>query len=89
MLRRWRRRRQDIVCIQFVEVVTDYLEDAMTHDERARFEAHLAACDGCARYLDQIRVTAELAGRVTTEDVDALGPTARSELLAAFRTYTS
>ena len=87
MLRRWRRRHDEIVCIQFVEAVTDYLEDAMTRDERARFEAHLAACDGCTRYLEQIRATVVLSGRLTVDDVDALGPDARSELLAAFRAY--
>ncbi|MFI5047750.1 MAG: anti-sigma factor family protein [Acidimicrobiia bacterium] len=89
MLRRWRRRKDEIVCIQFVEVVTDYLEGSMTHDERARFEAHLAACPGCTRYLAQIRTTVALAGRLTVDDVDAMGPSARDELLAAFRSYRS
>jgi anti-sigma factor RsiW len=89
MLRRWRRRRNDIVCIQFVEVVTDYLDGAMTREERARFEAHLAQCDGCERYLAQIRTTVALTGRVTVDDVDALGAEARGELLAAFRAYAS
>ena len=87
MLRRWRRRHDEIVCIQFVEVVTDYLEGAMTRDERARFESHLAACDGCTRYLEQIRATVALSGRLTVDDVDGLGPVARDELLVAFRAY--
>ena len=87
MLRRWRRRRDEIVCIQFVEVVTDYLEDGMSPEERARFERHLAACDGCTRYLEQIRVTVELAGALTVDDVNGLGPAARDELLTAFRAY--
>jgi anti-sigma factor RsiW len=75
------------VCIEFVEVVTDYLEGAMPPDDRARFEAHLAACGGCARYFDQMRTTIELAGRLTVDDVDALGTGAREELLTAFRAY--
>ena len=30
---RFRRRRQDLLCVEFVEVVTDYLEDALSpHD---------------------------------------------------------
>ena len=88
MLRRWwRRRRADLVCIEFVEVVTDYLEGAMPAAERARFEAHLAACDGCERYLAQIERTVELTGRLTTHDVDALGSGAREELLGVFRAY--
>jgi anti-sigma factor RsiW len=89
MLRRWRRRRDEIVCIQFVEAVTDYLEDAMPAAERARFEAHLSACPGCTRYLAQIRTTVALTGRLRTDDLDALGADARAELLAAFRTYRS
>jgi anti-sigma factor RsiW len=81
------RRRRDLVCIEFVEVVTEYLDGAMPLAERTRFEAHLAACGSCARYLEQIRTTIELAGRLTVDDVDALGADARSELLAAFRAY--
>ena len=85
MLRRRRRRRDEIVCIQFVEVVTDDLDDAMTPVDRARFERHLADCPDCTRYLAQIRETVALTGRLTVDDLDALGPAARAELLAAFR----
>ena len=83
----FRRRQRDLVCIEFVEVVTDYLEGAMTPEDRARFETHLAACDGCSMYLDQIRTTIELTGRLTVDDVDALGADGREELLAVFRNY--
>ena len=94
MLRRWRRRREDerddqIVCIQFVELITDYLEGSMTSTDRARFESHLAACPDCTRYLAQIRATVELSGRLSTADVDALGRDARAELLAVFRAYNA
>jgi anti-sigma factor RsiW len=87
MLRIFGRRRHDLLCVEFVEAVTDYLEGAMAPRDRARFESHLRACPGCARYLGQIRITIELAGRLTADDVDALGPRARDELLAAFREY--
>jgi anti-sigma factor RsiW len=83
----FRRRPRDLVCIEFVEVVTDYLEGSMPADERARFEAHLSACGACTRYLDQIRTTIELAGRLTVDDIDALGADAWEELLTAFRAY--
>ena len=98
MLRRWLRRRGDerdderddgIVCIQFVELVTDYLEGAMTSTDRVRFESHLAACPHCTRYLAQIRATVELSGRLSAADVDALGRDARAELLAVFRAYNA
>ena len=87
MLRIVRRRQRDLLCVEFVEVVTDYLEGAMSARDRARLEAHLSGCPGCTRYLAQMRTTIELIGRLTTDDVDALGPTAREELLAVFRGY--
>jgi anti-sigma factor RsiW len=86
-MRIFRRRRDDLLCAEFVEAVTDYLEGAMERRERARLESHLRACPGCTRYLAQMRTTMELTGRLRSADVDALGPEARAELLAAFRTY--
>jgi anti-sigma factor RsiW len=57
-MRFWRRRSHDhdpLVCREFVELVTDYLEGTLPEPERARFEAHLAECDGCAGYLEDMR----------------------------------
>ena len=85
---RWFRRRSDeLVCIEFVEIVTDYLDGALPVTERERFERHFDACPHCARYLAQLREAIALAGRLTVDDVDALQPVARDELLAAFRSY--
>ena len=53
-----RRRSHDhdpLVCREFVELVTDYLEGALPEPERTRFEAHLGECDGCAGYLEDMR----------------------------------
>jgi anti-sigma factor RsiW len=86
-LRWFRRRSAELVCIDFVEIVTDYLEGALPVPERERFERHFDACPHCARYLAQLRETIALAGRLTVEDVDALEPGARDELLAAFRSF--
>jgi len=74
-------------CQEFVEVVTDYLEGVMRGRDRARFEAHLRDCDGCEHYLAQLRRTIELTGRLGVDDVDALGPRARRQLLDAFRDF--
>ncbi len=80
-------RTRDYRCQDFVEVVTDYLEGALPVATRARFERHLLHCDGCDRYLAQIRRTIELTGRLTVDDVDALGAEARDRLLEAFRDF--
>jgi anti-sigma factor RsiW len=69
-------------CQEVVEVVTDYLEGKLSPDEVAIFEAHLAICDGCQWYLDQVRITIDTVGRIEDADVpDEL----RSTVLAAFR----
>lgn len=73
--------RRDLVCREAVELVTDYLEGAMPPRLRRKFEEHLAACDGCEEYLDQIRATIVLLGRVGPDDLDA---TTRDGLVALF-----
>jgi MFS family permease len=54
-------RTDELACKQLVELVADYLDDALSPEMRARFEEHLAGCDGCNTYLSQTqRVIAEL-----------------------------
>lgn len=72
-------------CQEMIEVVTDYLDDALPADERQRFERHLSYCAGCTTYLDQIRVTIEQTGRVPGEE--SLPPALREEIVAQFRAW--
>ena len=53
----------ELECRELVELVTDYLENALPAHERDRFEEHLAGCEGCRRYLEQMRTTIALARR--------------------------
>jgi anti-sigma factor RsiW len=71
-------------CDQVVELVTDYLEGALDAGLARRVEQHLAGCDGCDLYLEQLRVTVRALGAVTADD---LAPQARDGLLDAFRTF--
>ena len=48
---------EELSCREVVEVLGDYLEGAMAPGDRARLECHLADCEGCAAYLEQLRVT--------------------------------
>ena len=75
-----------LTCIQVVELVTSYLEGGLSEADRARFDAHLSACDGCTNYLDQMRVTIAVVGRVREED---LSDEAKAGLLTAFRGWAS
>jgi anti-sigma factor RsiW len=72
----------DIDCQEFVEQVTAFLEHDLDAEAERRFVDHLSLCDGCDRYLDQIRRTiTDLEGLPADELPDA----ARSALLDAFR----
>ena len=77
---------EQLSCQELVELVTDYLEGALSAEETARFEEHLGRCTGCAAYLEQIRQTIELTGRLTPE---SLSPEAERALLDAFRGWRS
>jgi anti-sigma factor RsiW len=79
-------RRKDIVCQQAVELVTDYLEGALSRRDRRRFESHLRACPNCSAYLEQIRITIAVTGAVETDD---LTPEARQDLSALYRRWRS
>jgi anti-sigma factor RsiW len=71
-------------CKELVELVTDYLEDAMPPEERQRFEQHLTICPGCVTYVQQMRQTVLTTGALREESVP---PEAREALLGAFRDW--
>ena len=73
-------------CQELVELITEYLEDAMAQEERAAFEEHLAICPPCRGYLLEIRRTVEAAGRLRSDDIPA---GAREQMLAVFRDWRS
>lgn len=73
-----------LTCQELVELVTDYLENALSEADRARFERHLDACQGCRNYLDQMRHTIRAAGRLTEA---WLPPGAQQKLLDVFREW--
>ena len=71
-------------CKEVVELMTDYLEGALSPADVARFEEHIAGCDGCRGYLEQMRKTRLLTGRLADEPVPA---ELRDELVTAFRNW--
>ncbi|HEU5066138.1 MAG TPA: zf-HC2 domain-containing protein [Gaiellaceae bacterium] len=74
----------EVSCQELVELVTGYLDGALPPAERARFDAHIAGCDGCRAYLEQIRLTIRLSGTLLPEQLD---PAAEEALLEAFRDW--
>lgn len=77
-------RRQDLSCQELVELVTEYLEGRLSRRDRRRFEKHLSACDGCSRYVEQMRLTIRALGKL---DERHLTKKAEKELLDAFRNW--
>ena len=75
---------EELSCREVVELLGDYLEGAMGPEDRARVEEHLADCDGCSSYVEQLRTTIRLSGRLPEEPVP---PETMAPLLEAFRAW--
>jgi anti-sigma factor RsiW len=73
---------EELACRELVELVTEYLDGALDPAARARVDAHLAACDGCTTYVDQLRAVIAAAPRIVPEPVP---PALMERLLKAFR----
>jgi anti-sigma factor RsiW len=84
MIRPFRRRHRALVCRQAVGLMTAYLDGTLEVRDRARLEAHLAACPHCSEYLAQIRVTIDALGRV---DPDELSAEALDDLVGLYRQW--
>jgi predicted anti-sigma-YlaC factor YlaD len=74
----------ELTCRDMVELVSDHLERALPDRDRALFEQHLVLCDGCTAYLDQMRRTVALIGRLRE---DSLAAPVRDRLLEGFRAW--
>jgi len=68
---------RELTCQELVELITSYLDDALTSEERQRLERHLMYCHGCRAYLEQMRVTLRLVGRLSAEDIPVSRPRTR------------
>ena len=77
---------RDLTCKELVELITGYLEGTLRGRRRRRFESHLAACDGCTRYLAQMAATIRATGTLTEEQVT---DEQKTVMLAAFRDWKS
>ncbi len=78
--------RRELVCQEMVELITDYLEGALSRAQCRRFEAHLAGCENCTEYLKQMRATIKATGRLRAED---LTPEMRAEFGSLYRRWRS
>jgi anti-sigma factor RsiW len=75
---------KQITCKELVELVTDYLEGSLPEDVRTRMDQHLSGCEGCINYVEQMRQTIRLTGRLREVDLTAQQ---RDDLLHLFRNW--
>jgi Putative zinc-finger len=72
-------------CKEIVELATEYVEGALTRSQMTQFELHLNFCEGCVAFVDQIRATATMAGRLSEEEIPE---ETKVKLLDAFRHWS-
>ena len=73
-----------MTCKELVELVTDYLEGKLQAVDTARFEEHIATCEGCIAYLEQMRRTIQVMSYLNEE---SLTSQQWQDLLEIFRNW--
>ena len=71
-------------CQEVVDLVTEYLENALLPEMHERLEEHIAECPGCEHNIEQIRLTIDLLHRTAQEPGF---PGTKQELLQLFRNW--
>jgi anti-sigma factor RsiW len=80
------RRLLAISCADALELMTDHLEGALSDADAARMRAHLAGCEACRVYLDQLRATIEIVHASAAREAFAVDPERVDALVDLFRT---
>lgn len=78
-------RQPQVRCVEFVEEITEWLEDGLSDDQRLLFEEHLAYCSPCDRYVAQFRMVLAAARDSHLVLSEGPPPAVRAALLDAFR----
>jgi predicted anti-sigma-YlaC factor YlaD len=74
----------ELSCQQVVELVTDYLENALLPETQKRLEEHVAECPGCENYIEQMQLTIDMLHQIARTSAF---PATKQELLQLFRDW--
>ena len=74
----------ELNCQEVVELVTDYLEQALLPEKQAQFEEHLEECPGCDTYLEQVQQTILMLRKLSEQQTF---PETKQDLLELFRNW--
>ena len=77
---------EHVTCQQLVEALTGYLDGVVDAELRTDIERHIVFCRGCSAYVEQMRETIALVGRIAQDHPD---DKQTGELLALFRRWQS
>ena len=75
----------EVTCRQFVELVTEYWEGALSEEQTELVEEHLVLCDPCKLYLEQMQATVETMREA--HDVEPMPAGTEEALLSAYRAW--
>ncbi len=73
-----------LVCQDVVELLSDYLEETLLPQMQEQVADHLAGCEGCTAYVNQLRQTIHM---LRTLAEDPMPPSTREELLVVFQNW--
>ena len=74
----------ELNCQEVVELVTDYLEQALLPEKQAQFEEHIEECPGCDTYLEQVQQTIMMLRKLSEQQKF---PETKQDLLEIFRNW--
>jgi len=74
----------ELNCQEVVELVTDYLEQALLPEKQAQFEEHIEECPGCDTFLEQVQQTIMMLRKLS--DLQTF-PETKQDLLELFRNW--
>ena len=74
----------NLSCREIADLITDYLEGALTFSQLIRFHMHLGLCFACRNFLKQMKYTVLTLHQLPSEPVS---PHVKEELLTRFRNW--
>ena len=75
---------KELNCQEVVELVTDYLEQALLPETQTQVEDHLEQCPGCKVYLEQVQQTIMMLRKLSEQQTF---PETKQDLLEIFRNW--
>ena len=74
----------ELSCKELVDLVTDYMDETIPDEARAKFEQHLSECGYCNAYVQQMHLTVKLTNTLSEPESPKPAP---DELLNIFRKW--